>query len=123
MRGIHRLLEPLTALEQSTALRLPSPRPLRPRGVCLVSFADCFLNMEGVRSGKKIFFITFKFHKQMMELSMLFSKLQNWMNPKFSCLTSSPSSPPEQEQQKQCFLVRIHDSTVVENPLLEQLGT
>ncbi|KAK9874467.1 hypothetical protein WA026_002812 [Henosepilachna vigintioctopunctata] len=40
--------QPLTALEQSTALRLPSPRPLRPRGVCLVSFADCFLNMEGV---------------------------------------------------------------------------
>ncbi|KAK9891918.1 hypothetical protein WA026_017402, partial [Henosepilachna vigintioctopunctata] len=62
------------------------------------------------------------FHKQMMELSMLFSKLQNWMNPKFSRLTSSPSSPPEQEQQKQCFLVRIHDSTVVENQLLEQLG-
>ncbi|KAK9874468.1 hypothetical protein WA026_002813 [Henosepilachna vigintioctopunctata] len=44
------------------------------------------------------------------------------MNPKFSLLTSPPSSPPEQEQQKQCFLVRIHDSTVVENQLLEQLG-
>ncbi|KAK9880329.1 hypothetical protein WA026_010214 [Henosepilachna vigintioctopunctata] len=40
------------------------------------------------------------------------------MNPKFSLLTS----PPEQEQQKQCFLVRSHDSTVVENQLLEQLG-
>ncbi|CAH2207422.1 jg27916 [Pararge aegeria aegeria] len=44
------------------------------------------------------------------------------MNPKFSLLTSPPSSPPEQEQQKQCFLVRIHDSTVVENQLLEQLS-
>ncbi|CAK1547032.1 unnamed protein product [Leptosia nina] len=39
------------------------------------------------------------------------------MNPKFSLLTSPP---PEQKQQKQCFLIRTHDSTVVENQLLGQ---
>ncbi|CAH3982052.1 unnamed protein product [Pieris brassicae] len=46
---------------------------------------------------------------------MIFIHADSALLETFSLMTSPPSSPLEQKQKKHCFLVRIHDSTTVEN--------